>query len=48
VEVNGSGKHSFLLQFGNNYDQKKFYIVDCLSAVKMSYRSRNEGGGNSD
>jgi hypothetical protein len=24
VEVNGSGKHSSLLQYGNNYCQKKF------------------------
>jgi hypothetical protein len=24
VEVNGSGKHSRLLQYGNNYGSKKF------------------------
>jgi len=25
VEVNGSGKHSSLLRYGNNYGGKKFY-----------------------
>jgi hypothetical protein len=28
VEVNGSGKHSSLLQYGNNYCHKKFFSTD--------------------
>jgi hypothetical protein len=39
VEVKGSGKHSSLLQYGNNYVCEKFYGRG--SAVKYGYQQNH-------
>ncbi len=41
VEVKGSGKHSSLLQCGNNYCRKRFYIGKCLTVTNtLAYYNR--------
>jgi hypothetical protein len=39
VEVNGNGKHSSLLQFGNNYSRKKFYSAGTWLMKKVFFQN---------
>ncbi len=39
VEVNGSGKHSSLLRYGNNYRRYKFYSTGSTTVVQWVEQS---------
>jgi hypothetical protein len=43
MEANGSGKHSGLLRYDNNYDRKKFLCAASGARVKkgFTYNSKN-------
>jgi hypothetical protein len=38
VEVTGTGKHSSVLQYGNNYDRKKFYNTGLVQMWTKEFR----------
>jgi hypothetical protein len=39
--MNGSGKHSSLLRYGNNYCRKKFYSTGPWGLYRKTYYGRN-------